>query len=64
MTILPEFTKAAFLVEQNKPLVVDRIKMPRELFVGQVLVKIDVSGICVQNWRIAGVKDLISFFRI
>ncbi len=57
MKVLPEFTKAAFLVEQNKPLVVDKIKMPKELYVGQVLVKIHVSGICgSQIGEIAGVK--------
>lgn len=57
MTILPDFTKAAFLVEQNKPLVVDNIKLPKQLFIGQVLVKIEVSGICgSQIGEIAGVK--------
>lgn len=38
--------KAAILVEQNKPLVVDTITLPGTLEVGQVLVKIHYSGIC------------------
>src|SRR3989338_8057390 len=38
-------TKAAILVEQKKPLVVDTIDIP-ELNYGQVLVKILYSGIC------------------
>jgi S-(hydroxymethyl)glutathione dehydrogenase/alcohol dehydrogenase len=38
-------TRAAILVESNKPLVVDEIEIPK-LDVGQVLVKIGVSGIC------------------
>lgn len=38
--------KAAILVEQNQPLVVDRIELPQTLEVGQVLVKISFSGIC------------------
>src|SRR4051812_40140126 len=39
-------TKAAILVEQNKPLVIDEIGLPETLEVGQVLVKIRYSGIC------------------
>ncbi len=38
-------TIAAFLVEQKKPLVIDEIEVP-ELDFGQVLVRIEVSGIC------------------
>ena len=38
--------KAAILVKQNSPLIVDQIKFPNKLLFGQVLVKIDVSGIC------------------
>ncbi|MDB5988743.1 MAG: adhC2 [Herbaspirillum sp.] len=45
MTI-PKTMKAAILAELNQPLIVDRIDMPEALEVGQVLVKIDVSGIC------------------
>jgi len=42
----PKTMKAAILVELNKPLVVDQIELPAELDVGQVLVKINFSGIC------------------
>jgi S-(hydroxymethyl)glutathione dehydrogenase / alcohol dehydrogenase len=37
--------KAAILVEQNKPLVVDDVPLPR-LAAGQVLVRVHASGIC------------------
>lgn len=37
--------KAAILVEQNKPLIVDDVNLPT-LGVGQVMVKIEESGIC------------------
>lgn len=45
MTI-PKTMKAAILVEQCKPLVVDQIELPQSLDVGQALVKIHYSGIC------------------
>lgn len=45
MTI-PRTMKAAILVEQRRPLVVDEAELPRSLEVGQVLVKIHFSGIC------------------
>lgn len=45
MTI-PRTMKAAILVEQKKPLVIDEIHLPSTLEVGQVLVKIHFSGIC------------------
>jgi S-(hydroxymethyl)glutathione dehydrogenase / alcohol dehydrogenase len=49
-------TRAAILVESNQPLVVDEIELP-SLGVGQVLVKIAVSGICgAQLGEIAAVK--------
>jgi S-(hydroxymethyl)glutathione dehydrogenase / alcohol dehydrogenase len=38
-------TTAAILVETNKPLVIDEIEIPK-LKPGQVLVKIDFSGVC------------------
>ena len=38
--------KAAILVEQNKPLVVAKVDIPKELKYGQVLVKILYSTIC------------------
>jgi len=45
MTI-PRTMKAAILVEQKKPLVIDDIQLPNTLEVGQVLVKVHFSGIC------------------
>ena len=57
MTDLPKTMRAAILVEQNQPLVVDEIKLPKSLNVGQVLVKVHYSGICgSQLGEIAGVK--------
>jgi len=41
------FMKAAILLEQNKPLVVGQVDVPKELKYGQVLVKILYSMICV-----------------
>jgi len=38
--------KAAILVEQKKPLIVDEISLPKILEIGQVLVKVHFSGIC------------------
>ena len=38
-------TKAAILVQQNTPLEIDEVEVP-ELAIGQVLVKIQHSGIC------------------
>jgi S-(hydroxymethyl)glutathione dehydrogenase/alcohol dehydrogenase len=50
-------TNAAILVAQQKPLVVDTIELPAELEVGQVLVQVQVSGICgSQLGEIDGVK--------
>ena len=37
--------RAAILVRQNSPLVVEEVEVP-ELAVGQVLVKIAASGVC------------------
>jgi len=45
MTI-PKTMRAAILVEQRKPLVIDEVVLPPRLEVGQVLVKIHYSGIC------------------
>jgi len=39
-------TTAAILVEQHRPLVVETVELPPHLSVGQVLVKLQVSGIC------------------
>ena len=43
---LPRSMKAAILVEQRKPLVVDEIQLPDHLEAGQVLVRLSCSGIC------------------
>jgi S-(hydroxymethyl)glutathione dehydrogenase/alcohol dehydrogenase len=49
--------RAAILVEQHKPLVVDEVELPSRLEVGQVLVRVMVSGICgSQVGEIDGVK--------
>ncbi|MBB3212996.1 Zn-dependent alcohol dehydrogenase [Herbaspirillum sp. Sphag1AN] len=45
MTI-PKTMKAAILAELQKPLVVDQVELPPALEVGQVLVKVECSGIC------------------
>jgi S-(hydroxymethyl)glutathione dehydrogenase/alcohol dehydrogenase len=44
--IYPRSMKAAIMVEQNKPLMIDLVDLPQTLEVGQVLVKIHYSGIC------------------
>lgn len=50
-------SKAAILVEQKQPLIVDEIQLPEMLTCGQVLVKIAYSGICgSQLGEIDGVK--------
>lgn len=57
MGVLPKYIKAAIMVEQNKPLIVDNIKMPDELNAGQVFVQLEVSGICgSQLGELSGVK--------
>jgi S-(hydroxymethyl)glutathione dehydrogenase/alcohol dehydrogenase len=43
---MPRTMKAAILVEQKKPLIVDEIHLPDALEIGQVLVKVHFSGIC------------------
>jgi S-(hydroxymethyl)glutathione dehydrogenase/alcohol dehydrogenase len=56
-TDAPKTARAAILVEQNKPLVIDTITLPTALEAGQVLVKIRYSGICgSQLGEIDGVK--------
>lgn len=42
----PETMKAAILVEQKGPLVIAEVGLPETLGYGQVLVRIDYSGIC------------------
>ncbi len=57
MKKLGEFTEAAILIEQNKKLIIDNIKLPNELAIGQVFVEVIVSGICgSQIGEITGVK--------
>lgn len=49
--------EAAILTAQNKPLIVDKVNLPDSLEVGQVLVKVHISGICgSQIGEIKGVK--------
>lgn len=53
----PSKMKAAILVEQQKPLIIDEVELPQTLDIGQVLVKIHFSGICgSQLGEIDGVK--------
>ena len=54
---LPTDTIAAILMEQNKNLVVSKVKLPERLEVGQVLVEYSYSGICgSQIGEIEGIK--------
>lgn len=49
--------RAAILVEQNNPLVIDEVELPDKLDFGQVLVQVHYSGICgSQLGEISGVK--------
>ncbi len=49
--------RAAILVEQRKPLIIDEVELPEHLDIGQVLVKIHYSGICgSQLGEIEGTK--------
>ena len=57
MQKLPNFTDAAILVKQGSELIIDKVEIPSKLEVGQVLVKVHVSGICgSQLGEINGVK--------
>ncbi|MDB4078023.1 zinc-binding dehydrogenase [Amylibacter sp.] len=59
---IPKTMKAAILLEQRKPLIVDEIELPQTLAVGQVLVKIHFSGICgSQLGEIDGAKGQDKF---
>jgi S-(hydroxymethyl)glutathione dehydrogenase/alcohol dehydrogenase len=54
--------KAAILVEQKKPLIIDDIQLPDKLEYGQVLVRVMSSGICgSQIGEIDGVKGVDKF---
>ena len=51
--------KAAILVEQNRPLEIDEIEFKSSFGVGQVLVKLHLSGICgSQIGEIKGVQKV------
>ena len=53
---------AAILTSQNKPLLVDDVEMPQDLKLGQVLVKVHLSGICgSQLGEITGAKGQDKF---
>lgn len=53
----PTIMKAAILVEQRKPLIVTEVELPQQLEPGQVLVRLEYSGICgSQLGEIDGVK--------
>lgn len=55
----PDQVRAAILVEQNKPLIIDNIELPEKLYAGQVLVQIECSGICgSQIGEITGAKGV------
>lgn len=54
---MPITMRAAILVDQRQPLIVDEVLLPPELNVGQVLVRVHASGICgSQIGEIDGVK--------
>lgn len=46
MSAMPKSIRAAVLTELKRPLIVAELTMPEKLAVGQVLVKIEFSGIC------------------
>ena len=57
MSSIPRTMRAAILVRQREPLVLDEVELPRELMHGQVLVRVRFSGICgSQLGEIDGVK--------
>lgn len=59
---IPKTMRAAILVEQTKPLVVDEIGLPETLEVGQVLAKIQCSGVCgSQLGEIDGAKGVDNY---
>ena len=43
---IPKTMRAAILAELQQPLIIDEVELPPQLDVGQVLVKIGVSGVC------------------
>lgn len=53
----PRTMRAAVLVQQRQPLVIDEVELPAELEYGQVLVEVHYSGVCgSQLGEIDGVK--------
>ena len=55
--MLGKQVKAAILTAQHQPLVIDDVELPRELSIGQVLVRVCYSSICgSQIGEILGVK--------
>jgi len=56
---IPLYSKAAILIAQRKPLVLDKVTLPKVLGYGQVFVKVHYSGICgSQIGEIDGVKGV------
>jgi S-(hydroxymethyl)glutathione dehydrogenase/alcohol dehydrogenase len=59
---VPKKFRAAILVEQNKPLVIDHVEMPSEIGIGQAVVKLTCTGICgSQLGEISGAKGPDSY---
>ena len=56
---IPNTMKAAILVKQDSDLIIDDVELPKILDIGQVLVKLNVSGICgSQLGEIEGKKGI------
>ena len=56
---IPNSMKAAILVKQDSDLIIDDVEIPQILDIGQVLVKLYVSGICgSQLGEIEGKKGI------
>ncbi len=56
---IPNTMRAAILVKQDSELIIDDVELPRILDIGQVLVKLNVSGICgSQLGEIEGKKGI------
>lgn len=59
---IPKAMRAAILVEQAEPLVIDEVGLPEALEVGQVLVKVQFSGVCgSQLGEIDGAKGVDNY---
>ena len=46
MINIPAYMKAAILVKQDSELIIDQVELPKKIDLGQVLVKLNISGIC------------------